>query len=121
MKITKKQLCARTLPFLFLLTPFIANAYAISDFTTLKSALTSIFNDVIAVLFGLVLVLFLYNMAQYVLKSSEAKGREEARQYAIAALIAMAVMASTWGLVNTITNTFQFDKNNTQPTPPQLK
>lgn len=82
--------------------------------------LNNIFRPIVALLFGFALVVFLYNMAQYIGNAGDAKGRDEARQYIIASIAGMAVMASVWGLVALVTNTFGLGGQSTPPVFPQF-
>lgn len=86
-----------------------ALAFAQANFGNLTGSLAN-FNPVLQaaarVLFGLAIVYFFWGVAKYILAASDAKAREEGRGIMIWGIVAIAVMASIYGLVTLLSTTF---------------
>ncbi|MCB9812048.1 hypothetical protein H6778_00095 [Candidatus Nomurabacteria bacterium] len=64
-----------------------------------------IINLMIPALFGVVFVYFIWKMIDaWVLRAGDQSGREEGKQYALAAIIAFVVMITAWGIVSMVKN-----------------
>ncbi|KND52088.1 MAG: hypothetical protein AB198_00740 [Parcubacteria bacterium C7867-003] len=84
-------------------------AFAQATFTNLITSINNlkgVLQPVAAVLFGLAIVYFFWGVAKYVLNASDAKAREEGRGIMVWGIVAIAVMASIYGLVNLLSSTF---------------
>lgn len=67
----------------------------------------NIVRALIPIAFGLALVYFFYGVAKYVLTAtSDAKKASEAKAGIVYAVVAIAIMASVWGLVAFLQNIF---------------
>lgn len=60
----------------------------------------------VPILITLAMLYFLYGLGEYIFKAVDAKSRDEARERMIGGIIALFVMASVWGLVGIVANTF---------------
>lgn len=71
----------------------------------------------IPIVIGLAVLVFLWGVLQYVLRSSDA-GKEEGRTFMLWGIIALFVMVSVWGLVNILRDSLGL--NLTTPTAPEI-
>lgn len=69
--------------------------------------ITSLINPVITLIFGAAVVFFLWNVLQLIRKSDQAEEREQFKSRITWGIIAIAVMASMWGLVNFVIDSFK--------------
>lgn len=77
--------------------------------TRIQDILTTIkgFMDFgVPIILLLALLYFFYGLAQYILNAKDVDSREEGRERMIQGVIALFVMASVWGLVRVVSNTF---------------
>ena len=79
--------------------------------------IATIVRDLIPVAFGLAVLFFFYGVARFILASGDAKAREEGKSIMIYGVIAIAVMASIWGLVIYLQNTLGIENAQSVPTP----
>lgn len=77
-------------------------------------------NDLVALLIGVGLLVFIFGLVKYVSAGGDEKKREEAKGFIVFGLIAFFVMFSVWGLTNLLVRTF-FPSNVNQLFIPQLK
>jgi len=82
----------------------------VSSAKTIKDIIVMDLNPLLAalapVLIGIAVVFFIWGVANYILKSDDAAGRESARQIMIWGIIALFVIITVWGLVAVLTSTF---------------
>ena len=71
----------------------------------------------VPIIFGIAILIFLWGGVRF-MRANE-KDREELRQFFLWGIIALAVMASVWGLVNFVTNSFGFNSA-AKPTVPKF-
>ena len=95
----------------------IVHAALSAPLAKLLDTLIVIANAVIAFLFGLALVIFLWGVYKYI-SSASTEGKEGARVTIIYGIIGLFVMLSVWGLVKILTETFAL--TNTAPTSVEL-
>lgn len=88
---------------------------------TLKDLITSligsIINPLLAVVFALALVIFLWGVLKFIQSADDSKKRDEAKNNILWGLIALVVMVSVYSLVNVLLATFSGDfEMTTSPT-----
>ena len=71
-----------------------------------QKLISLVINPLIAVLFAIALLYFLWGVVKYIGKGDEEAEREKGRQMIINGIIGLAVMTAVWGLVLMVTNTF---------------
>jgi hypothetical protein len=76
-----------------------------------------IIQALIPIVIGLAVLVFLWGVLQYVLRSSDA-GKDEGRQFMLWGIIALFVMVSVWGLVNILRDSLGL--NLATPTAPRI-
>ena len=94
-----------------ILAPLVALAASPpADFKNLvKLIIDSIITPLIALIFALAFLGFLWGAAQFVMKADEPTARTKGKDKMLYGLIALAVMFSAWGLVKILTGTFGLD------------
>jgi hypothetical protein len=68
-----------------------------------------ILNPLIALLFAVALLVFIWGMAQYIFQADSEEGRITGRRKMIWGVIGMFIMFSVWGIMWIIVNTFPID------------
>jgi hypothetical protein len=81
------------------LSPAIALA-DVTDFKSLVNALISVVNDLIPLMIGIAVIVFILGTTRYIWKSDNAKARQEGRNFLIFGVIAFTVIVCLWGIVN---------------------
>jgi hypothetical protein len=76
-----------------------------------------IIQALIPIVIGLAVLVFLWGVLQYVLRSSDA-GKDEGRNFMLWGIIALFVMVSVWGLVNILRDSLGL--NLATPTAPRI-
>jgi len=76
-----------------------------------------IIQALIPIVIGLAVLVFLWGVLQYVLRSSDA-GKDEGRTFMLWGIIALFVMVSVWGLVNILRDSLGL--NMATPTAPRI-
>ena len=89
--------------------PFVAFA-ANSTLHDLVGTIAVYFNDALALLMGLAIVMFVWYVVKFFIQPSE-DGRKEGSQYIMWSVIGFFVIFSVWGLVNILINTFNLGHN----------
>jgi len=70
------------------------------SFADLVSFAVGILGSVVPVMFGLVLVILIWKVADtWILNAADSQKRESGRQFVIAGILALVVMSSLWGIV----------------------
>jgi len=102
--------------------PFIASAQAASlgNITTLVQQAGTILKLLIPMAFGLAILYFFYGIAKFVLAAGDAKKVQEGKSIMIYGVIAIAVMASLFGIVSYLQNTFGVTPGSSSITPPTV-
>lgn len=99
---------------LFGLTVLPSVAYGISNFGDLVNFVTdSILMGIIKLIFTLAVLFFVWGVMKFIRDADNPTKREEGRQFIIWGIIGLFVMASFYGLVRILENTFQLPTNNT--------
>ncbi|OGI60558.1 hypothetical protein A2641_03430 [Candidatus Nomurabacteria bacterium RIFCSPHIGHO2_01_FULL_37_25] len=76
-------------------------------FQDLVCYITTIINNaIIPLIFALAMVMFVWGVVQYVIKSDEEAKKQKGKQFMLWGLIALTVMVSVWGLVEILGTTF---------------
>jgi hypothetical protein len=88
-----------------------------TNFKTLVDDIVTIFNSLIPLLVGAAVVIFLYGVFVFIVKSSagNADGRKEGINLMIFGIIGIAVMVSTWGLIAFVTHSLDSSISNRIP------
>ena len=67
---------------------------------------TFIIDPLIILLFALALLLFLWGLAQFILKASSEEGKKEGKRHMLWGIIGIFIMVSVYGILRVLTNTF---------------
>lgn len=74
---------------------------AVGTFTNLANGFNTIISILIPAFFGLAVIYFFYGLAKYILAgASDPKAHDAGKQIMIWGLVAIAIMASLYGLIN---------------------
>ena len=115
MKSKVAYLLAWALPVLALAQNNGAGGLDEGGFTSLSSQIVKIITEaIIPILFALALLFFLYAIVKYLFSAGDDGKRKDSISMMIWGLIAIAVMASVWGLVGVFTGLV--DQSSTPPT-----
>lgn len=96
--------------------PVLASA-AITGVTTLVGEIGGIIRSLIPIMFALAIVYFFYGVAKYIRSAGDPKAAAEGRSIMIYGVIAIAVMASLYGLVIWLQTNLGVGNNTTIPIP----
>ena len=64
-----------------------------------------ILNPIIYLLFGLALIVFLYGVFEFILKSDDPEERKNGGRHMLWGVVGMAIMLSAYGIINLVLNT----------------
>ena len=78
---------------------------------------TTVINTLIPAFFGLAVIYFFYGMAKYILAAGDPEKASEGKSIMIYGVIALAVMATLYGLINFIAGTVGVSQNGTVSLP----
>ena len=78
---------------------------------TLIGTISGYLNDILALLMGFAVVVFVYYIIKYFIQPSDTK-RTEAAQYLMWSLIGFFIILSLWGMVNILISTFDLGTPN---------
>ena len=84
--------------------------------TVLNSISSFLNGKVMPVIVTIAVVMFMWNLGQFVLNMDNEKQREQFKKYSINAILAIFILLSLWGIIGIATGTF-FNK---KPLIPQL-
>jgi len=76
------------------------------NFKCLVTFTTDMINDLVLILIGIGLLLFIFGLVKYVSAGGDEDKVKEAKSFIIFGIIALFVMFSVWGLVNLLSDTF---------------
>ncbi len=96
------------------LSPVVAFAATRQDFKGLIRQIIGYANDLIVLMMGIAVVMFIYYVIKYFIKADSE--RKEGAAYVMYALIGFFVILSMWGLVNILQNTFDIGNEDNKPT-----
>jgi len=89
------------------LLPAVAFAQAdLSGLNDILDQIRTVFNLTVPLLFGLALIYFFWGVAKYILAAGDAKLASEGKAIMIYGIIALAVMASVYGIINFLQTAF---------------
>jgi hypothetical protein len=98
--------------------PLVASAQALNTVNTnIIVPISHAINLLIPVAFGLAILFFFYGVARYILSAGDPKNAAAGKSIMIYGVIAIAVMASVWGLVIYLQNTLGVSNTTSVPTP----
>lgn len=80
------------------------------------NSISDIINAIIPLLIGVALVVFLYGVVMYVVRSG-AEDKGKAINYIIYGIIGLFVMVSVWGLVNLVQDTLEIGEGSVPDAP----
>ena len=92
------------------LMPLIAYAATDKKLSDIIGTIIGYFGQLLALLMGLAVVLFVFYVIRYFVMSSDK--RKEGGQYVMWSLIAFFVILSMWGIVNILISTFDLGQGN---------
>lgn len=78
-------------------------------FKDLVFIILGIFDELVTLVIGIAVIIFLYGMLTYIMHSDDESKRKESVKYITYGIVGLFVMVSVWGLVALITGTFGFD------------
>ncbi len=96
-----------------LVVPAVSSAATSMDLRGLIALVTSYLNDILFLLMGLAVVLFVWYVIKYFLRPDA--DRKEAGTYVMYAVIGFFVILSFWGIVNVLQNTFGLKNSSNTP------
>ncbi|OHA59893.1 MAG: hypothetical protein A2589_02530 [Candidatus Vogelbacteria bacterium RIFOXYD1_FULL_46_19] len=96
--------------FTTLLIPALTFA-AFNDFDDAISTITGWLNDLIPLLIGIAVIVFLWGVVKYVIAGSDSTKRKEGGALMAYGILAIFVMISVWGLVNILVDTLDLNTN----------
>lgn len=82
------------------------------DFRGFVEIAVDLLNDLIVVLIGIGVLVFLWGIVKYISASDDTEAIKSARQFIIYGIIGIFVMLSVWGLVFIVTNSLELQNNN---------
>ena len=85
--------------------PVVAFATTSKKLSDVIALIAGYLNQILALLMGLAVVMFVYYVVKYFIQPIEVK-RSEAAQYVMWSLLGFFVILSMWGLVNILISTF---------------
>ena len=97
--------------FATLLIPSLAAAQGFNDFDDAISTITNWLNDLIPLLIGIAVIVFLWGVVKYVIAGSDSTKRKEGGALMAYGILAIFVMVSVWGLVNILVDTLDLNTN----------
>ncbi len=100
--------------------PVLALAQNLGGLVTLVQQMQTVLNNIYPFLFGLAIIYFFWGVAKYILSAGDPKAAAEGRSIMIWGIVALAVMASIYGLIYFLQNSFGVNANNTTVTLPPL-
>jgi Type IV secretion system pilin len=100
--------------------PVLAFAQNLGGLVTLVQQMQTVLNNIYPFLFGLAIIYFFWGVAKYILSAGDPKAAAEGRSIMIWGIVALAVMASIYGLIYFLQNSFGVNTNNTTVTLPPL-
>ena len=89
-----------------LVAPLFAFAQPLTAFGTLLTSITGLINAAIPVAFGLGILFFFWGLAKYILSAGDEEKKAEGRRIMIWGVVALAVMASVYGLIQLLQSSF---------------
>jgi len=96
---------ALTTIFAYSFFPVVASAQVVRNIKDLGGVISTILQNVIAVLIGVAVVVFLWAIFRYLTESKNEAKREEAKKYMIFGIIAIFIMVSVWGVIGLLNQT----------------
>lgn len=93
------------------IVPAVARAQA--TVANVLETVTDILNATIPIVIAILVIYFVWGLANYILKAGDEDGRKGARDTMIWGVIALFVILSVWGLVGVLQNTFNVDNTET--------
>ena len=111
-----KKIIYASLAFAPILT-FAAGTTNLVDLTSMATAIRGIIAILIPAGFGLAVLFFFYGVAVYILSAGDAAKAKEGKSIMIYGVIAIAVIASVWGLVAFLQSTFGVSATTSQTIP----
>ncbi|MBI4692244.1 MAG: hypothetical protein HY773_02275 [Candidatus Terrybacteria bacterium] len=97
-----------------------SSAGTMSTFSGLIDRVIGILNDVVPLLIGVAVVVFLYGVLKFITSAGDETKRKEGKDVMIYGIIGLFVMVAVWGLVWILLNTFSL-QTGTPPPIPKLK
>ncbi len=86
---------------------FINTAYAASANDVINKVADNIFNPIIAVMFGLALIMFLYGVLEFIQGGANEKAVEKGKQHIIYGILGLVIMVGVNGIIELIRATIQ--------------
>lgn len=80
--------------------------------TFVGNVVTLIINPLIGLLFAAALALFVWGAGQFILNSGDATKRDEGKKNLLYGIIGLFIMASVFGILQVVTNTFGIELPN---------
>lgn len=84
-------------------------AFAAVTLRTLMQVAANYLNLALELLMGFAVLIFIWNVFQYFIRTADSKNKSEASMYVLWSIIGFFVILSFWGLVNVLKNTISLD------------
>lgn len=111
----------KVIPLTLLATALLAPAVVSAQFGQIGSTFSNLLGFINSVLvplvFGVALLFFLWGLARFILSAGDEAAKESGRRLMIWGIVALAIMASVWGLVRILTDAFGVQRGGTIETP----
>ena len=101
-------------------SPELALAANFTFFTDLAGTMKQVVNMLIPVFFGIAIIYFFWGLAKFIRSAGDPKAASEGKGIMIWGILAIAVMASMWGLVAWLGTTIGVTTTGTTPVIPQI-
>jgi membrane protease YdiL (CAAX protease family) len=99
---------------------FAQSSVNLSYFTSFLQGLQNILNTLVPLLFGLAIVFFFWGLVKFLWNAGSEEAKDEGKRIMIWGVIAIAVMASVYGLVAVLQNIFLGGASTTTISVPRL-
>lgn len=97
--------------------PLAASAATLGE---ILDTIRELLDTVVPIIMVLALIYFFYGLAKYILSAGDEDAKNTGRRIMIGGIIALFVMASVWGLVNVLQDTFDVDPGDAPTVDPLL-
>lgn len=95
-------------------------AWAASDVWGILSLILTFIRTLTVLVFALAVVIFFWGVVKFILNAANSDGHREGVNLMIWGIISLFVMASLWGLVGILQETFDLDNSTNDISVPQL-
>ena len=98
-------------------SPMLALAANVTGLTEIVTFIANTVSSLIPIMFGLAIIYFFWGLTKYIRSAGDPKGAAEGKSIMIYGVIAIAIMASIYGLVNYLQDLFGISATGTIQVP----